>query len=248
MSMPPAACISSLPARTASPLPQAPFRLAREDSICLPRIGPETATPYQLGPDGRVPRELAGVTVWIDGKPSPLLSVQSQQISAIVPWRLSSSSVSVRVEYNGASTNTVQMGVAPADPAIFILNAAQREFAILNEDGTQNSQSHPAKAGSKVSMFGTGGGLMSTIPADGGFWPANPPYPLLTLPVLVNIDGEPATVLYAGAAPGMVSGEIRIDVQLPKVVSAPSPNPNGIQILVGNPIIDDAQGASVWAE
>src|SRR5579864_1919010 len=212
-------------------------------------IGPETATQYQLGPDGRVPRELAGVTVWIDGKPSPLLSVQSHQISAIVPWLLSStSSVSVQVQYNGVSTDILQMGVAPADPGIFIRNAAGNEAAILNEDGTQNSQSHPAKAGSKVSMWGTGGGLMTTIPDDGSFTPANPPYPLLALPVQVNIDAAPATVLYAGAAPRMVSGEIRIDIQLPKAAPASFPNPEDVQVIVGQPVSNDAQFAYVWVQ
>jgi uncharacterized protein (TIGR03437 family) len=35
------------------------------------------------------------------------------------------------------------------------------------------------------------------------------------LPVSVAVNGEPATVLYAGIAPGLVQGANQINVQLP---------------------------------
>jgi uncharacterized protein (TIGR03437 family) len=33
--------------------------------------------------------------------------------------------------------------------------------------------------------------------------------------VAVSIDGQPAQVIYAGAAPGMVAGVMQINVQIP---------------------------------
>ena len=49
-------------------------------------IGPQKAAFEQIGPDGKVSTELAGVQVFFDNNPAPLLYVQSQQINAIVPW------------------------------------------------------------------------------------------------------------------------------------------------------------------
>jgi len=43
------------------------------------------------------------------------------------------------------------------------------------------------------------------------------------LPVSVTVGGEPARVLYAGAAPGLVSGVLQVNVQLPALASGPAP-------------------------
>jgi uncharacterized protein (TIGR03437 family) len=43
--------------------------------------------------------------------------------------------------------------------------------------------------------------------------------PLLQ-PVAVTVGGQPATVLYAGAAPGLVAGVLQINIQLPTGVGA----------------------------
>ncbi len=40
-------------------------------------------------------------------------------------------------------------------------------------------------------------------------------YPAPVLPVSVTIDGLPAQVLYAGAAPGLVAGVLQINVVVP---------------------------------
>jgi len=39
--------------------------------------------------------------------------------------------------------------------------------------------------------------------------------PLCALPVLVTVNGEPAQVLYAGIAPGLVEGANQINFRLP---------------------------------
>jgi uncharacterized protein (TIGR03437 family) len=58
---------------------------------------------------------------------------------------------------------------------------------------------------------------MTSIPADGSFAPRNPPFPLLTLPIVVTFDAQPAEVLYAGAAPALVSGVFQINARLPNL-------------------------------
>ncbi len=181
-------------------------------------FGPETPATWRVGADGKVTTELAGVHVWIDEKPAPLLYVQSKQINAIVPWQLSSTApVNVRVDYNGTSTNTAQIPVGSSAPGVFVTNDITGQAAVLNEDETVNSPSNPAKSGSVIAIFGTGGGLMTSVPEDGSFAPLDPPYPLLTLPVQVTFDGQPGEVVYAGAAPTLVSGVFQINARLPNL-------------------------------
>jgi uncharacterized protein (TIGR03437 family) len=210
-------CISPLAQNAANfdPFPISPGELVTLRGYAF---GPETPAYEQVGADGKVTTELAGVRVWIDEKPAPLLYVQSKQINAIVPWQLSSTApVNVRVDYNGTSTNTAQVPVGASAPGVFVTDYVTQQAAALNEDGTVNSPSNPAKSGSVVSIFGTGGGLMTSVPEDGSFTPIAPTYPLLTLPVQVTFDAQPGEVLYTGAAPTLVSGVFQINARLPNL-------------------------------
>jgi len=48
--------------------------------------------------------------------------------------------------------------------------------------------------------------------------------------VTVQIGGQPAHILYAGAAPGDVAGVLQVDVQIPAGVTGTVP----LQLSVGN--------------
>lgn len=84
--------------------------------------------------------------------------------------------------------------------------------AILNQDYTVNSLSNPAAAGSVVFLYGSGGGLLQSSTTDGAL--ASGAASLQTN-VSVLVGGQPAQVLYAGAAPGLVNGVTQINIQLP---------------------------------
>ncbi len=195
-------------------------------------IGPQTAAFGKIGPDGKVSTELAGVQVFFDDIPAPLLYVQSQQINAVVPWEIVglntavNNSTQVKVNYNGASSNVSSISISLAAPGIFLTDYSTRQAAVLNADGTPNSQSNPAKRGTVVAFFGTGGGDANPPGVTGGIWPKSP-LAHLTQPVTVQISGVDAEVLYAGSAPGMVSGIFQINVRLPDSVSG-----SGNQIVV----------------
>jgi uncharacterized protein (TIGR03437 family) len=179
-------------------------------------LGPATGAGFSVDATGRIAAQLAGVQVFFDGVPAPLLYAQAQQINAQVPWELAGQTVtSVHVEFNGASTETGKPAVAPSAPAFFRANYAAPQGAILNEDGTLNSAASPAKAGSVVSIYGTGGGVTAPASVTGGFTPLTP-LVRLTLPVSVKIEGSlDAEVLFAGAAPGLFSGIIQINFRIP---------------------------------
>jgi uncharacterized protein (TIGR03437 family) len=183
-------------------------------------IGPQKPDFEQLGPDGKVSTELAGVQVFFDNYPAPLLYVQSQQINAVVPWEVqispqSNNPTQVQVIYNGTSSNISSIPLALAAPGIFLANYSTRQAAALNADGSPNSQSNPAKRGTVVAFFGTGGGNTNPPGVDGGFWSTSPLAKLIQ-PVSVQMGGVDAEVQYAGSAPGRISGIFQINVLVPE--------------------------------
>lgn len=124
-------------------------------------IGPATAA---VGP--------AGTQVTFGGIAAPVFSAQSQQVTAQVPWEIAGqTSTEVVVSYNGSpAAAAIPVVVRPSAPGI---------YAIANSDWTLNSPSNPAKAGSVITIFGTGGGLSNPPGITGGFWPIAPPLPTL---------------------------------------------------------------------
>ena len=182
-------------------------------------IGPVNGVAGAPGSAGTFPTQLAGVQVSFDGFPAPLLYVQAQQINTVVPWEVAGDYESsyqhgtqVSVKIGSVSTNTFINPLAAAAPGIFAVNAAN-QAAVLNQDGTPNSPSNPAAAGSIIAIYGTGGGPTSPMGRTGEVAPLiQAP---LTLPVAVQINGQNADVIYAGAAPGLISGVIQINVRIP---------------------------------
>jgi uncharacterized protein (TIGR03437 family) len=182
-------------------------------------IGPVIVVSGAAGPDGIFPTQLAGVQVSFDGIPAPLLYVQEQQINTVVPWQVSEDYNSlfeggthVSVQIGGVATNTLTNQVTTAAPGIFVASAAN-QTAVLNQDGTLNSPSNPAAPGSIIAIYGTGGGPTSPPGQTGAISPLIPAS--LTQPVAVQIGGQNVKVIYAGAAPGLISGAIQINVLLP---------------------------------
>ncbi len=165
-------------------------------------FGPATGASMVIDSSGKIATTLAGVQVFFNGVAAPLLYAQSQQINAQVPWELAGQTMaSVHVAYNGNLSQTALPVVAPSDPGFFRLNPGSSQGAIVNQDGSLNSASNPAPAGTVVSIFGTGGGVTSPPGITGLPTPLSP-FEFLALPVSVMIDGTlKADVQYAGAAP-----------------------------------------------
>jgi uncharacterized protein (TIGR03437 family) len=185
-------------------------------------IGPQTGVNANPGANG-FPTELAGVQVSFGGQPAPLLYVQSEQINAMVPWEAGRGSpdpgITVQVNYNGASViNSVILG--DAAPGIFLSNYTTQLASVLNADGTLNSPTNPAKHGTVVTFFGTGGGPAKPPGVDGRLWPVKP-LANLTLPVSVQIDYMNVEVTYSGSAPGLISGVFQVNVKVPDLLSPP---------------------------
>jgi uncharacterized protein (TIGR03437 family) len=139
-------------------------------------------------------------------------------LNVVVPYEVSGST-KVVVQFNGNSTPAISLQVAATSPGL---------FAITNSDGSLNSKTNPAKPGSYMVLYGTGEGQTNPGGVDGSV--ANSVYPKPVLPVLIQIGGQTANVLYAGAAPGFVAGVLQINVSIPAGLSGAS----AIQINIGN--------------
>lgn len=185
------------------------------------RFGPNTGVGLRLDSTGKIATQLAGVHVFFNEFEAPLLYAQSLQINAQVPWELTGqSSAQVHVEYNGVSTRMGLVQLQPSAPALYPAKDGAAQGAIINQNGSRNSAANPAPAGSVVSIYGTGGGQTNPLSLTGGIAPLTP-LAKLKLPVSVILDGVAgAAVLYAGAAPGLISGLFQINFRVPPSLGA----------------------------
>jgi uncharacterized protein (TIGR03437 family) len=196
----------------------APFEVV---SIYGPHIGPAKPTSFTPDGSGYVPRSLAGVQVLFDGGAVPLLYVSDSQINAVVPRGVISDSVRVQIASNGVTSPDFVASVISADPQIF--QNPDGTAAAVNQDGSTNSADNPARAGSVVAIWATGAGVMDQSPLDGRIAPSA--YFFGCCDIVGSTD---STMVYDGAAPGMVAGVVQINVQLGR--------DSNIQLSVGSKI------------
>jgi uncharacterized protein (TIGR03437 family) len=162
-----------------------------------------------------VATELAGTRVLFDGVPAPVLYAYASQVGVVAPYSVAGKKkVTVQLIYQGKETLPFEQNVAEAYPGIFTMNSSGRgQAAMLNEDGTLNGPANPAAKGSVVVFYATGGGQTDPPGVDGEITRDVLARP--RLPVGVWIQGQEAEVLYAGAAPGIVSGVMQVNIRLP---------------------------------
>lgn len=197
-------------------------------------MGPQNGVSFQLT-NGELPTLLGGTQVLVNGQPAPLLYSSYWQVNAILPYSLPSGPFpTIQVVANGGQGNSyVNSRTTAAYISLFRTNTGFA--AALNEDGTVNSPANPAKGGSRVVLFGTGGG--QTMPAS----TAGEVTPLEKRPlqggatVSVENSGLPLTVEYAGAAPGLVAGVTQINIKLPDFIPQVMGFPAGVLPLVISP-------------
>jgi uncharacterized protein (TIGR03437 family) len=195
-------------------------------------IGPPNPAGLQLTPQGTVSTNIGGVTAFFDGVPAPLISAALGSVNLIVPYSVATqTSTQLQLEYQGQKTNTISLGVAPASPGLFTLNASGKgPGAIVNSDGKVNSPLNPAQKGSLIVLFGTGAGQTNPPGVEGSV--AGSTLPVPTLPVTVMLNGTTISTVYDGAAYGSVAGLLQINVLLPP--NAPSGTAIPISFQVGS--------------
>ena len=177
-------------------------------------LGPQQGTQPSVDLQSSFPTSLANVQVTFDGVPAPLLYVQDRQINAIAPWFIGPGSTEICASYNGAISNCVTRAVTSAAPGVFTTDGTHA--AALNQDGSINSPSNPARPGSIVSIFATGLGAVTPQPQDGSI--VGTPLPKNVVPTMAGTTGGgiiffmvPITPQYAGPAPFEVAGVSQVN-------------------------------------
>jgi len=186
--------------------------------------------------NGTVLTTLAGVTVTFNGVAAPLIFVAPGQINAIVPYEVAAEvgqNIPVVVTVNGTASASLSVPVVATEPAIFSLGQnGSGQGAILNSDQTVNGTSNPAAAGSIVSIFATGEGVVTPANKTGCITGAQLPLPKPVASVAVTIGGQSATpITYAGEAPELVCGLIQINATIPADLGAGA---QPVVVTIGN--------------
>jgi uncharacterized protein (TIGR03118 family) len=154
---------------------------------------------------------LGGTTVTINGTPAPILYTQADQTDIIVPWGVTGTTASIVVTSGTTTGATMTATLAPTSPGLYTYNGGALAF---NQDGTLNTSTNAAGAGSVVVLYATGLGQTDPPGQDGA------KYGSLVLAetvatVTATIGGMPATVIYAGSAPGQIAGVMQVEAVVP---------------------------------
>lgn len=193
-------------------------------------FGPASLTGLQLDTPTHVATNLGGVEVLFDGVPASVIYSSAAQTSVIVPYEVAgATSTTVVYRANGIASPSISLPVVAGVPGLFSQNASGKgPGSVLNFDAstsafTLNTSANPAPKGSTVVIYGTGAGLTQPAAVDGQLAPG---VARQQLSVTATIAGLNAAVLYAGAAPGEVSGVTQFNVVVPAT------SPSGDQELI----------------
>ena len=116
---------------------------------------------------------------------------------------------------DGARSAPIAISPYDASPGLF--GQGNGLAAALNQDGTLNTFDNPVAPGEVIVLYGSGGGPAEPPATDGQL--VSGPLQELTLPVSLTIGGEPAEIIYAGSAPGLIAGVVQVNathLRLPK--------------------------------
>ncbi|PWT97600.1 MAG: hypothetical protein C5B51_31030 [Terriglobia bacterium] len=199
-------------------------------SIYGTNVGPTTGVNGVLASNGRVATTLGGTRVLFDNVEAPIIFTRADQTSVVVPYEVAGRpTTSVRVEFNGTSSDAVIYNITATAPGIFTLNQqGTGPGAIRNAaDFSVNGPNAPAPKGGYVSIYMTGEGATTPPGVTGAVSPADGSgnkKPLAT--VTATIGGIPAFVQYAGSAPGTVNGFTQVNLRIPDVA------PSGVAVPV----------------
>ncbi|HEY1758610.1 MAG TPA: hypothetical protein VGG72_24780 [Bryobacteraceae bacterium] len=172
-------------------------------------------------PNNALPHAI-GRTKVIMNNAAVIAAITPNQINVFVPYELiPGTSVNVQVQVDNILSAPVSVPVIAAAPAL--------STSVVNQDGTLNSSTNPAPRGSTVTFYGTGMGHMTPQLAD-GYLAIAQPYSVPSNPYSMTIGGEPATVLYAGDAPGLSTGVFQINATIPTNIT---PGAETVALSVG---------------
>jgi uncharacterized protein (TIGR03437 family) len=179
-------------------------------------------------PSMPLPTSLSGTSVEVvDGTrilTAPLYWVTAGEVSAQVPFEITSSNPQVRVRTAAGVSATAPMQILPVAPRLFTktMNGLGEPLVFHGADGTIVSSTSPAQANEYLVMCLSGLGAVSPSLASGvqgGDTQSLGPLNVVKAPVQITVGGVNAPFVWAGIMPGFV-GVYQLNFQMPSTVVA----------------------------
>jgi uncharacterized protein (TIGR03437 family) len=208
-------------------------------------VGTNLATTTASASSLPLPSTLAGTSVTVNGISAPLFYVSPTQINFQMPWELTASSNPLIVNLGGTLSAPYAVSTPQFAPGVVTANGSGTGAGqILHSDYSLVTSSSPAVPGETVIVLCMGFGPVTPAVADGAAASVSPAS-LLTSSVSVLISGIPASVAFAGLAPGSVGYEW-VDIVIPSFFATVSPPANlyTLQLYVGG-LSANAAGISI---
>jgi len=182
-------------------------------------LGPDTLVAFD-GTTPFVPTSIGGAKVYLNGEALPVIYSSARQVSAAAPNTLEPDRPNMlEVEYNSVKSNPFPILSAKASPALFTAsgagagNAAAFQADAITGIITLNSDKTPASKGNVLVLYATGVGPTQPVPLNGA---VATDASAISIPNISILLGDiSAEVLYAGAAPGLITGIVQINARIP---------------------------------
>lgn len=195
----------------------APFTAGVSPGEVVTLAGLNLAASPQVATSPPFPTTLGGVQVMVNSIAAPLISVSSTQVSFLVPYEVTSSLAGIQVVNsgtNGGTSNTVTLPVNMTTPGLFTFQQnGIGSVAALHQNYSFVNSSNPAQPGEIIQVYLTGLGTVTPSIADGAAGPSST-FSNTTNTITAYINGETATVGYAGLAPTL-GGLYQLNVTVP---------------------------------
>jgi len=158
---------------------------------------PATSVPF--------PVTLGGVEVFVNNVAAPMNFAGVGQVNFLIPRETPTGRQPFRVAVSGMTTFEGEVQVFNISPALISLNPgdAAKPGAVLNQDGTINSEENPAGRGEVISIYGVGADF-SELPENGAEAPLDRLIATTTA-TKVFVSVSEAAVQFSGLAPGLVN-------------------------------------------
>ncbi|HEX5430858.1 MAG TPA: TIGR03118 family protein [Bryobacteraceae bacterium] len=166
--------------------------------------------------DGKLPTELSGASVMVDGKPAFVSYISPTQINALVPADSKLGDVDITTANQALTSGTATASMKAASPAFFITKdgyvaARHVDGSVVGPTTLFPNESTPAKPGEIISLYATGFGPASAPIPDGQVISTAIPITGVT----VTIGSTPAQVSFAGlVAPGLYQFNVTVPESL----------------------------------
>jgi len=163
-----------------------------------------------------LPTALGESCLTVNGAPIPMLFVSSSQINAQLPFGIAGDATMV-LRTPGGISSSLDLTILPAAPSVFRSGKAGPETGIPTLVRASNNElvtlSNPIHMNDEVVIYATGMGEVTPTMQTGYPGPTKP-LAWVDVEPSITLGGIPATVQYAGLAPGLV-GVYQINIKVP---------------------------------